>query len=129
MQVSITVMSARSSKTGKFLGDGITQNVNQCSGCEPEVSSRRRMLQQRASYRDQQSESSSVAQQSYRVVDDRRRWSLQRLHRSVRYSGAVPWKTSNIRTHSLYVIRMATGSQCKARFSLAELTARVNGPS
>jgi len=33
-------------------------------------------------------------------VDDRRRWSLQRLHRSVRYSGAVPWKTWNIRTHN-----------------------------
>ena len=46
-------------------------------------------------------------------VDDRRRWSLQRLHRSVRYSGAVPWKTtSNIKTHNLYVIRLATGSQC-----------------
>ena len=30
---------------------------------------------------------------------------MQRLHRSVRYSGIVPWKTSNIRTHNLYVIR------------------------
>jgi len=24
-------------------------------------------------------------------VDDRSRWSLQRLHRSVKYLGAVPW--------------------------------------
>ena len=48
-------------------------------------------------------------------VDDWRRWSLQRLHRSVRYSGAVPWNTSNIRTHNLYVIRLATGSQCNRR--------------
>jgi len=39
-------------------------------------------------------------------TDDRRRWSLHRLHQSVKYPGAVPWKTSNIKTHSLYFMRL-----------------------
>ena len=56
----------------------------------------------------------------FQRVDDRRRWSLQRLHRSVRYSGAVSWKTSNIKMHNynctLHAWQpVATGSQCNRR--------------
>jgi len=46
-------------------------------------------------------------------TDDWRRWSLDRLHKSAKYWGAVPWKTSNIKTHSLYFMRLEIGSQCR----------------
>ena len=47
-----------------------------------------------------------------RPTDDRIRWSLRRLHKSVKYPGSVPWKTSNIKTHSSYFMRLEIGSQC-----------------
>ena len=46
-------------------------------------------------------------------TDDRRRLSLHRLHKSAKYPGAVPWNTSNIRTHSLYFMRLEIVSQCR----------------
>ena len=70
----------------------------------------------------QQDVSLSVAQRSHHV-DDQRCWSLQRLHRSVRYSGVVTIKhwlrpapvtdfasSPRTETHSLYVDLMRIAS-------------------
>jgi len=46
---------------------------------------------------------------SPRLVE-RNRSSVQTLHSSARYAGAKPYLTSNISTHSLYTIRLSTGS-------------------
>jgi len=43
------------------------------------------------------------------------RWSQrsqQWVQSSLKYTGAVPRTTSNIKTHNFYVMRLATGSQC-----------------
>ena len=49
---------------------------------------------------------------SPRLVE-RNRLSVQTLRSSARYAGAEPSLTSNISTHSLYIIRLSTNSQCR----------------
>ena len=93
--------------TNKFSGGDKKQSASQWFGCKLVVSSRLQALQQQTNY--PRNVSLSVVSQKSPRVDDRRRESPERLQSSVRYAGAVPCATSNIRTHNLYIMRLATG--------------------
>jgi len=114
-----TVQFKRVKKTSKFSVGDRNYHANLCSGCKPAVSSIRSRSCNSKWTVCQQGASLSVGQRSHHVL------MIGDGDRCSGYTGRSGTCHGNIKTHSLYAIRLWTDSQCKRCGNGAEQTKRA----